>query len=303
MAAHQGSGQARRPDRRGVPAHRLRAEQPGQRRVHADRGPDPVQEPQPRPPHQPGLAAVAAPRQLRDPGAGPDAPGPALVLRVGRRHLSELQPAGRREARLRPRLRSRPPLPHGPAPDARPAHRERRRGDRGRGQGPDRGIQLLRDHRVRRRPDHQLRREAGPGQGPARRPRRAAWPRWATTSSPPLCSSTPWSRTPSARPAATTSAATSFPAWSSGARRRSTTSIATSSRGAPSRTTATGATSGPWTPTTTPRWTWSRWSRCSASTTWSGRSTPSTGRCHPPSSSSTRRAAAGSRWTRWWPRG
>ena len=45
------------------------------------------------------VAAVAAARQLRDAGAGADAPRAVLVLRLGRRDLPEPQPAQRRAAR------------------------------------------------------------------------------------------------------------------------------------------------------------------------------------------------------------
>ena len=78
------------------------------------------------------VAAVAAARQLRHAGAGADAARATLVRRLGRRDLPELQPARRRAARLRDRLRRRPHLPDGPAPDGRAAHRERRGRD-GRG--------------------------------------------------------------------------------------------------------------------------------------------------------------------------
>ena len=62
----------------------------------ADRRADAVQEPLARPPHRHDLAALAAARQLRHAGAGADAPRAALVRRLGRRHLPELQPAQRR---------------------------------------------------------------------------------------------------------------------------------------------------------------------------------------------------------------
>ena len=96
------------------------------------------------------LGALAAARQLRHAGAGPDAPRPALVRRLGRRHLPELQPAQRRAARLRDRLRRRPHLPHGPAPDGRAAHRERRRRDgrrAARAARPGRPVRRDRDRR------------------------------------------------------------------------------------------------------------------------------------------------------------
>src|SRR5215208_4863290 len=50
-------------------------------------------------------------------------PRPALVLRLGRRDLPELQPSQRRAARLRDRVRRRPHLPHGPASDGRATRR------------------------------------------------------------------------------------------------------------------------------------------------------------------------------------
>ncbi len=59
------------------------------------------------------------------PGAGADAARAALVHRLGRRDLPELQPDRRRAARPHHRVRRRPHLPHGPAPDGRPAHRQR----------------------------------------------------------------------------------------------------------------------------------------------------------------------------------
>ena len=119
--------QAGRAVRRQLPADRLRALEPRQRRLPPDRRPHAVQEPLARPPHLDHLAAVAAARQLRRAGAGADAPRAALVRGLGRRHLPEPQPALRRAARHRDRVRRRPHLPHGPAADGRPAHRERRR--------------------------------------------------------------------------------------------------------------------------------------------------------------------------------
>ena len=56
--------------------------------------------------------------------------GPELVRRLGRRDLPEPQPDLRRAAPLHLRLRRRPRLPDGSAPDARAAHRARRRGSR-----------------------------------------------------------------------------------------------------------------------------------------------------------------------------
>ena len=61
-----------------------------------DRRAHPVQEPQPRPPHQPDVAVLDAARRLRGAGAGPDAAGPVLVPGLGRRDLPEPQPDLRR---------------------------------------------------------------------------------------------------------------------------------------------------------------------------------------------------------------
>ena len=101
-------------------------------RLPQDRRADAVQEPQPRPPHQPDVALLDAAQRLRGAGAGPDAPRPVLVPGLGRRDLPEPQPDPRREPRPRVRVRRRPHLPHGPAPDGRPPPGGRRRRD-GRG--------------------------------------------------------------------------------------------------------------------------------------------------------------------------
>ena len=65
---------------------------------------------------------------------------------------------------------------------------------------------------------------------------------------------------------------------------RSTTSPPTRCRAAPTRTRPTGGTSEPSTPTTRRTWTWSRSTRCSTSTTWTGRSGPIRCRCRARSS-------------------
>ena len=52
-----------------LPDHRLRPVELRQRRLPEDRRADAVQEPQPRPPHQPDVAVLDAARQLRDAGA------------------------------------------------------------------------------------------------------------------------------------------------------------------------------------------------------------------------------------------
>ena len=128
-------GQAGRALRRQLPHHRLRAVELRQRPVPEDRGAHAVQEPQPRPPHQPDVAVLDPARQLRDAGAGPDAAGAVLVLGLGRRHLPEPQPHQRRAARRRVRVRRRPHLPHGPAPDGGAPPRVGRRRHRGRHPG------------------------------------------------------------------------------------------------------------------------------------------------------------------------
>ena len=151
---------------RQLPADRLRALQPRQRRPAQDRGADAVQEREPRPPHRDHLAAVAAARQLRHAGARPDAPRAELVRRLGRRDLPEPQPDLRRAAELHLRLRRRPRLPDGSAPDARAAHRARL-GAHDRGHpGPDRELPRVRRDRDRLRLAHDpgVPREAeGPG--------------------------------------------------------------------------------------------------------------------------------------------
>ncbi len=108
------------------------------------------------------LAAVVDARQLRHARARPDAPGAAVVQRLGRRHLPEPQPHQRREARPRLRVRRRPHLPHGPPPDGRgPSRDGGRRDGRGHpGTAPRRP--RVRHHRGRRRRPHlALPREAG----------------------------------------------------------------------------------------------------------------------------------------------
>ena len=76
-----------------------------------------------------------AARQLRDAGAGPAAARPALVHRLGRRHLPVAEPDLRRAAGPGHRVRRRPRVPDGPAADDRPARGARRRGHRGRDPG------------------------------------------------------------------------------------------------------------------------------------------------------------------------
>ena len=170
-AADRGPGQARRPVRRYLPHDRLRPVQPRQRRVSEDRRADPVQVPLARPAHHQDLADVDAARQLRHPGAGAAAARPALVRRLGRRHLPEPQPDQRREAGLRHRLRRGPHLPDGPEADGGPAHRLGRRGHRGRHPPAQVDVRPVRRHRRRRgRPaDQRVPGEAHRGRRPARR--------------------------------------------------------------------------------------------------------------------------------------
>ena len=169
-----------------LPHRRLRPVEHGQCRLPADRGADPVQEPQPRPPHHPDLAAVDAARQLRDAGAGPDAAGAPVVRRLGRRHLPEPQPGQRRGPGVHPRVRGRPHLPDGPPPDARAAHRHRGRRDGGRDPGAALAGRPARGHRPGRgHQDRQLQGEARRGARACPTPPTRSSPRWATTSSPP----------------------------------------------------------------------------------------------------------------------
>ena len=186
LAADRRPGQTGRPVRRQLPADRLRAVQPGQRRLPADLRADPVQVALARPAHHPDLADVDDARQLRHAGAGAAAARPALVHRQRRRDPAVVQPDLRRPARLHRGVRRRPRVPDGPAADGRAAHRVRRRRHRGRHPGAAHGGDRVRRHRRRRRRQG----AAVPGEagGPARaagQPRRDATPRWATTSSPP----------------------------------------------------------------------------------------------------------------------
>ena len=209
------------------------------------------------------LAAVAAPRQLRDAGAGPDAARAAVVRRLGRRDLPEPEPDLRRAARLRPRLRRRSHLPDGPAPDARrststPAPASRSPASASRVEQADQFgvIETAADGRTI---DAFLEKPATVA-GARRRPRTRCSPRWATTSSTAEAlhrrSSTP---TPSDDSSSHDIGGDIIPR---ARRRRATPQVYdfadNSSPGRPSASAATGATSGRSTPTTTPTWTWSR---------------------------------------------
>ena len=81
------------------------------------------------------LADDPAARQLRHAGARAAAARPALVHRQRRRDPAAPEPGLRRAARLHRGFRCRPRLPDGSAADGRPAHRDRRRGDRRRDPG------------------------------------------------------------------------------------------------------------------------------------------------------------------------
>ena len=80
----------------------------------------------------------------------------------------------------------------------------------------------------------------------------------------------------------------------------STISPTTTCRARPTATAATGGTWGPSTATTRPTWTWSRSIPSSTSTTGNGRSTRPHPNCRRPSSSSKRMAAPAGRWTPSW---
>ena len=268
-AADPRPGQAGGPLRRPLPPDRLRAVQPGQRRLPEDRGPHPVQEPQPRRAHLPDLAHVDAARQLRLAGAGPDAAGPAVVRGLGRRHLPEPQHRRRRAARLHLRVRRRPHLPHGSPPDARAAPRHRGRRHRGRhpgARGPGRPVRRDRA-RARAPPIRSFQEKPAVAVRPARRPRPGLRVDGQLHLHAPTCCSTPCTPTPPTPTPATTWAATWSRCWSTPAWPTSTTSPTTRCRGRP---TGTGGTGGTWersTATTRPTWTWSRSIRCSTSTT------------------------------------
>ncbi len=132
----------------------------------------------------------------------------------------------------------------------------------------------LRLHRRRRIGPHpRVRGEARRPAGHADDPESDASPRWATTSSPPRCSSTPSSADADEDHLRPRHGWRHHPA--AGGRRdggASTTSTTTRCPAPPSATTGTGATSAPWTRSTTRTWIWSRCTRCSTCTTSAGRS-------------------------------
>ena len=115
----------------------------------------------------------------------------------------------------------------------------------------------------------------------------SAWAPWGSTSSTPTCWCASCCATPR-RTRATTSARTSSPSWWP----RESGSTPTSSGTRTRRSRSTGATWGPSTPTTRRRWTSSRSTPSSTSTTPSGRCAP-TSPSFPPPSSSSRRTAGG----------
>ena len=127
VAAHRRPGQAGGAVRRQLPADRLRAVQPGQRRAAPDLRAHPVQVALAGPAHLHHLAAVQRARAVHHHGAGPAAARPALVHRQRRRDLPEPQPGLRRAPGLHRGVRRRPRVPDGPGPDGGPAHRQRRR--------------------------------------------------------------------------------------------------------------------------------------------------------------------------------
>ena len=251
-----------------LPAHRLRAVQPGERRLPAHLRADPVQVALAGPPHHPDLADVDGAGQLRHAGAGPAAPRPALVHRQRRRDPAVVEPDLRRQARLHHRVRRRPRVPDGPAPDGPAAHRFRCRGHR-RGHPGAAG----RGHRVRR---------------DRRRPRTArSAASWRSRPTRPACRTAPTSlrldgqlrvhhRGP-ARCAARRRRGRGLGArhgrqhhpddGGEGDGLRLRLQRQRRARARRTATAATGATSGPWTPTTTRTWTWSPCTRSSTCTT------------------------------------
>ena len=161
-----------------------------------------------------------------------------------------------------------------PAADGEAAHRERGRASRSRGSA-------CRDGGARRSAciaaaadggaDHRVPREARrPARG-AGRPGRAS-PRWATTSSPPMCSSTPCIDAEDG--AVHDMGGDIIPRWSRRVARRLRLRPTTTCPARRRATAATGATSGRSTPTTTRTWTSSPSTRSSTSTTSAGRSSP-----------------------------
>ena len=287
MAAHRRPGQAGRAVRRQLPADRLRAVQPGQRRAAPDLRAHPVQVALAGPAHLHHLAAVQRARPVHHHRAGPAAARPALVHRQRRRDLPEPEPRLRRAAGLHRGVRRRPRLPDGPGPDDRPAHRERApaspspasgcRAPRRRrsacidsdADGTDHRVpgEALRPARGARRPgrdvrvDGQLRlhhRGAARRAARGRRGRRLR-PRHGRRHHPAHGRA-------GATPPSTTSPTTWCPAR-------------------PTATPATGATSAPSTPTTRRTSTSCRCTRSSTSTTSGGRSARRRRRCRRPSSS------------------
>ena len=123
--------------------------------------------------------------QLRRPRCRPRCAAAALVLRLCRRHLPEPQPDRRRATRLRDRLRRRPHLPHGPAPDGRPPHRLRRRRDRRRDSCSARAGQAVRCRSRSTATASSPSRRSRATPPACRTPRTRCTRRWATTCSPP----------------------------------------------------------------------------------------------------------------------
>ena len=244
-----------------------------------------------RPAHLGDLADVDAARQLRHPGAGPAAARSAVVPRQRRRDLPVDEPDQRRAARTSswcsapttstawtPRRWSQAHVESG-----RGRHR---RGHPGAAQG---GLAVRGDQgRRRRRHDRGVPREAGRPAGPRGLPRRGRSRRWATTSSPPTCSSTRWRRTRPTRTPATTWAATSSRCSSREQQAASTTSSDNVVPGATdARPRLLARRRDARLATTRRTWTWCRSSRSSTSTTPTGRSSPRTRSCPARSSSRT----------------
>ena len=127
----------------------------------------------------------------------PRCDGARMVHGLGGRHLPEPQHHRRRVPGLHLRLRRRPRLPHGPAPDARPAHRDRGRSHRRRHPGAQRDASQFGVIEHRRRHAHPvLPGEAGRPARPGRRPRPGLRVHGQLHVHAPTCCSRPCTPTP-----------------------------------------------------------------------------------------------------------
>ena len=210
MAADGGPGQAGGPVRGQLPADRLRAVQPGERRLPPAVRADPVQVALAGPAHLHDVAAVERARAVHHPGAGAAAARPALVHRQRGRDLPVAEPRLRRAAGPHRRVRRGPRVPDGPVADGGPARRLRRGRDRRRASG-------CRAPRRRRSAASTPTPRAGspgswrspPSRRTCRTTRTSRSRRWATTCSAPRCCSRRCARTRPTPSRCTTWAATS----------------------------------------------------------------------------------------------